>query len=338
MEMSSLIKRPAKPIESRITSCTIVAEVVAGATGSMAVNTTCAVIPNGSAASGRKAAKSVASSVARSAVDHRQRLVAVRGRAAVAWNMLEHRQNAAVAKTLGDRIGDGRHRFRVRAVGAVADHRSAPATGTSAIGRQSTSMPNAARSAAINRAPSRAAASPSSDPGHRARHKRRPVDKPANPAAPAAARVHPPGRSGPAHRGRRPSGTPRSAGAAASGPAIFRLKRIKPHGCASLTKPPLLARQRRSGNAGDERAHLGRLARAQREGQASRPSVPLDNAAAAGSLQVAAHPGGLLRRSEWPDQGAVIDALGAEIGAADDRLLDRRAGWDIWPAKTERRL
>ena len=38
-----------------------------GAMGSIALNTTCAVIPSGSFASGRKAAKSVASSVARSA-------------------------------------------------------------------------------------------------------------------------------------------------------------------------------------------------------------------------------------------------------------------------------
>ena len=43
----------------RITSRTIVTEVVAGASGSMAVNTTCAVIPIGRSASGRKAAKSV---------------------------------------------------------------------------------------------------------------------------------------------------------------------------------------------------------------------------------------------------------------------------------------
>src|SRR4029079_3488416 len=62
IEMSSLISRPLNPIESRITSCTIVAETVAGSTGSSAVNTTCAVIPMGRPASGRKAAKSVASS------------------------------------------------------------------------------------------------------------------------------------------------------------------------------------------------------------------------------------------------------------------------------------
>src|SRR5208282_3524168 len=66
MAISSLINRPSKPIESRITSRTIVAETVAGAMRSIAVNTTFAVMARGSEASGRKAAKSVASSTARS--------------------------------------------------------------------------------------------------------------------------------------------------------------------------------------------------------------------------------------------------------------------------------
>src|SRR5580704_12442659 len=74
MEMSSLIKRPRNPIESRITPPTIPADKVAGATGSMALNTTCAVMPSGRPARGRKAAKSVASSVARSAVTTGSRL------------------------------------------------------------------------------------------------------------------------------------------------------------------------------------------------------------------------------------------------------------------------
>src|SRR5450830_526543 len=66
IETSSLISKPWNPINPRITSCTIVTDVVAGATGSMAVNTTCAVMPSGRPASGRNAAKSVASRVARS--------------------------------------------------------------------------------------------------------------------------------------------------------------------------------------------------------------------------------------------------------------------------------
>src|SRR5580692_3135608 len=74
MEMSSLIKRPRKPIESRITPPTITADKVAGATASMALNTTCAVMPSGRPASGRKAAKSLASSVARSVATTGSRL------------------------------------------------------------------------------------------------------------------------------------------------------------------------------------------------------------------------------------------------------------------------
>src|SRR5215212_5518330 len=68
IDRSSLISSPLKPIESRITCATIVAEVVAGAMGSNAVNTTCAVMPIGSCASGRNAAKSLTSSNARSAL------------------------------------------------------------------------------------------------------------------------------------------------------------------------------------------------------------------------------------------------------------------------------
>jgi hypothetical protein len=67
IERSSVIKTPSKPIEPRITSRTIVAEIVAGATGSMAVNTIWALIAIGRPASARNAEKSVASRVARSA-------------------------------------------------------------------------------------------------------------------------------------------------------------------------------------------------------------------------------------------------------------------------------
>ena len=52
--------------QAAITCLTIVTEVVAGATGSIALNTTCAVIPSGKPAKGRNAAKSTASRVAKS--------------------------------------------------------------------------------------------------------------------------------------------------------------------------------------------------------------------------------------------------------------------------------
>src|SRR5215469_2748704 len=67
MEMSSVIKTPSKPTNPRITSRTIVAEIVAGATGSIAEDTIWAVMASGRWLSARNAAKSVSSSVARSA-------------------------------------------------------------------------------------------------------------------------------------------------------------------------------------------------------------------------------------------------------------------------------
>ena len=124
----------------RITSRTIVTEVVAGATGSMAVNTTCAVIPSGSSASGRNAAKSVASSSARSASTTGSRCVAVGRGAAVAGHVLEHRQHAALHQPCGDRRRRSpRPCSGVVAIGAVADHRvgaGAPARRRSAGNRR----------------------------------------------------------------------------------------------------------------------------------------------------------------------------------------------------------
>src|SRR6478736_715 len=66
MEMSSLISKPRNCSKPRITSRTRVTEVVAGAIGSMALYTIWAVIPSGRSDSGPNAAKSVATSVARS--------------------------------------------------------------------------------------------------------------------------------------------------------------------------------------------------------------------------------------------------------------------------------
>ena len=118
-------------------------------------------MPSGRPASGRNAAKSVASSVARSAVDHRQPLMAVGRRAAVAGQVLEHRQHAALQETVRNRSGNGRDlRGRV-AIGAVADHRVG--TRDRHIGERQAIHVDAERAAdrcAISRAPSRAAARP----------------------------------------------------------------------------------------------------------------------------------------------------------------------------------
>src|SRR5262249_36193867 len=66
MEISSLIRRPRNPSQSRITSRIRVTEVVAGAIGSIAVYTIWAVIPSGRSERGRNAAKSVVLRVSRS--------------------------------------------------------------------------------------------------------------------------------------------------------------------------------------------------------------------------------------------------------------------------------
>src|ERR1700692_4709073 len=51
-----------------------------------------------------------------------------------------------------------------------------------------------------------------------------------------------------------------------------------------------------------------------------RTSILLNDALAAGGLQAAAELVGIARGSERPHHGAVIDTLGAEIGASHDRL------------------
>ncbi len=55
-------------------------------------------------------------------VHHRQLQVAVGGGAAVAGDVLEHRQHAAVGEARGDGSGDRGDLFRRLAIGAVADH------------------------------------------------------------------------------------------------------------------------------------------------------------------------------------------------------------------------
>src|SRR6266545_5987143 len=76
-------------------------------------------------------------------------------------------------------------------------------------------------------------------------------------------------------------------------------------------------------------APSGRLALTCREGQANRSAlttpfsarlVPLHDALTAGGFELAAHVSGLAQARERPDHGAVVDALVAQIGAADDRM------------------
>src|ERR1051326_472451 len=162
MEMSSVISTPSNPISPRITSRTIVTEVVAGVAGSMAVKTTWAVIASGTPASRRKARKSVASRLARSASTT----------GSSRWLSAMARPCPGLCLTTGSTPPSRRPSATAPANTATLSAlvpkarlpitASAPATGTSASGQQSTSMPTAAKSAAIRRAPSRAAPSPSS--------------------------------------------------------------------------------------------------------------------------------------------------------------------------------
>src|SRR5258705_5257158 len=56
------------------------------------------------------------------------------------------------------------------------------------------------------------------------------------------------------------------------------------------------------------------------------PLILLDNALPPGTFQIAAELGRLFGGSERADHGAVIDALGAEIGALDDRRTGPQRG------------
>ena len=89
----------------------------------MALNTTCAVMPSGSAASGRNAAKSVVSRVARSTatIGSRSWLSAV----ARPWpgRCLRTGSTPPSRKPVGDRPRDRRDIVRAVAIGAIADHR-----------------------------------------------------------------------------------------------------------------------------------------------------------------------------------------------------------------------
>ena len=102
---------------------------------------------------------------------------------------------------------------------------------------------------------------------------------------------------------------------------MFRLNRIRPHGPGLAQERALLRRQRQAGKSGDESAWRHRRGLAWRRGRGSRQSAPpssvLHNAIAAGLLQAAAKLDRLFAAGERPDHGAVVHALGAQVGAAD---------------------
>src|SRR5262249_9366905 len=119
IEMSSLINRPWNPINPRITCRTIVTEVVAGATGSMALKTTCAVIPIGKSASGRNAAKSTASRGARGGGEGGQFGGVSEGGPAVPRKVLYPGETPAGQQAVRNSFRDSCNFLRLTAVSAV---------------------------------------------------------------------------------------------------------------------------------------------------------------------------------------------------------------------------
>ena len=143
MEMSSLISSPRKPIES---ANHVPDHSDRSRGGSKRIDSACTPHARSSRAAGRQAAGTrrnrSPSSVARSASTTGRPLMAVGGGAAMAGKVLEHRQDAAFQQPVRHRAPQWprpcrpcRHRRGRRSQGRR------PATGTSAIGRQSTSMP-----------------------------------------------------------------------------------------------------------------------------------------------------------------------------------------------------
>ena len=237
METSSLINRPWKPIESRITSRTIVAEVVAGATGSIALNTTCAVIAERQARQRPECGEIGGFQRRPVGTDHdRQPHMAVGGGPAMAGNVLEHRQNAALAASpsatapamAATLSGLGRHRRDRRSSGRPRRPAHPRAAGNRRRCRAR------ARSAAISRAPSCAAAKPARAIAvvERAIGGARRIDRPMRrpEALHAAAFLVDQDRGLAAERAR---ALPRSGRRAVPGPAMLRLKRMNPNGVAS---------------------------------------------------------------------------------------------------------
>ena len=199
---SSAIHR--NPIDPRITSPIIIADVVAGWAASMALNTTCAVMPSGRLDNGRNAAKSVASRVARSvSTTGRRRWLSAVARPWPGRCFSTGRTPPAISPC-GLRARERRDLLRRRAEGTVADHarrRRQPARRPPECNRHRC-RPRA-DPAAISRPPSRAASSPVRRVAlDTARHRPHPADRPANAAARAAAPGRLPDRPEPAHRGR----------------------------------------------------------------------------------------------------------------------------------------
>src|SRR5258707_14113884 len=69
-----------------------------------------------------------------------------------------------------------------------------------------------------------------------------------------------------------------------------------------------------------------------------RPSILLDDALPAGSLEAAAELRRFIRRRERANHGAVVHALFAEVGALDHRLPRSQHRWELALQGPERTL
>src|SRR5450759_4421788 len=67
-------------------------------------------------------------------------------------------------------------------------------------------------------------------------------------------------------------------------------------------------------------------------------SIPLDDALSAGSLEAAAQLARLIGVAEGADHGAVVDALGSQIGLADHGLTAAELIWELALQAAERGL
>ena len=208
---------------------------------------------------------------------------------------------------------------------------SAPATGTSASGRQSTSMPTVQ---IVGDQPAAEAAPPRGHfgimPIQRA-HRPRRADRPANAAVRAAAHARPPDPSEPARRVPTASRNARMSSVNRVGLSTLRLNRIKPHGRAARARSRVPRPTRRqAGNTGNESA------RSHRRGlTAPPPRVKARNANFSGR-RTGRRPISGFRRIPRPRSAVAngrpwhgIDAFGTEIGLADDQLTIAEQAWKL---------
>ena len=310
----------------------------------MALNTTCAVIPRGRPASGRNAAKSVASSVARSV----STIGSARWLSAVArpWpgRCLSDREDAARQQAVGGGRRQRRDLSGVIAISAVADHGIARSD-RHVRDRQAIHIDpdrtQIGRRSAAHRADAASKRLCPIDLIEAAEHGR-PADKPANAAAAGAARARLPDRPVPARRILRWSRNPSVNRLHLIGIVDIALEKDQAPRRRFAQKRALVCRDVRAGKSRDECAHRHRRGLALRTSRSKvkikdERLIPLDDALAARGFQAGAELARFALAAER-NLRAIIGALVAEIGAADHRLTVAEHVRDISPARPGRTI